>query len=61
MVLAKEKVDRFDREIKKLWLALEDKNQKVTERVVAVEEKVESTDFALGMLSDKVVTLEKEV
>ena len=60
MVLAKEKVDRFDREIKKLWLALEDKNQKVTERVVAVEEKVESTDFALGMLSDKVVTLEKE-
>ena len=51
----KEKVDRFDREIKKL--ALEDK---VTERVMAVEEKVESTDFALGMLSDKVVTLEKE-
>ena len=52
----KEKVDRFDREIKKL--ALEDKNKKVTERVMAVEEKVESTDFALGMLSDKVVTLE---
>ena len=56
----KKKVDVFDREIKKLWLALEDKNKKVTERVVAVEEKVESTDFALGMLSDKVVTLEKE-
>lgn len=56
----KEKVNSFDGEIKKLWVALEDKNRKIAEKVTIVEEKVESTDFALGLLNDKIVHLEKE-
>ena len=56
----KQKVDRFDIEIKKLWVALEDKNRKVSERITVVEDKVESSDFSIGLLSDKVVNLQKE-
>ena len=56
----KQKVDKFDTEIKKLWVTLEDKNRKVSDRVTVVEEKVENSDFALGMLNDKVITLERE-
>ena len=56
----KQKVDKFDTEIKKLWVVLEDKNRKVTDRVIVEEDKVESSDFSIGMLSDKVVTIEKQ-
>ena len=45
----KHKVDRFDTEIKKLWLALEYNNKKVTDRVTVVE----GTDFGLSLLSRK--------
>lgn len=51
---SKQKVDRSDTESKKLWVALEDKNKKT------LEEKIKSSDFFLGMLNDKVVSLEKE-
>jgi hypothetical protein len=51
----KQEVDRFDNEIKKLWVTLEDKNRKVADRVSVVEDKIESSDFALGMLSDNVI------
>jgi archaellum component FlaC len=56
----KRKVDTFDTEIKKLLVALEAKYKKVASRVTIVEEKVECSDFAVGMLNDKVLSLEKE-
>lgn len=51
---SKQKVDRFDTESKKLWVALEDKTKKT------LEEKIKSSDCSSGMLNDKVVSLEKE-
>lgn len=58
--VVKRKVDTFDNEKKKLWVALEYRYNKVAARVTVIEDKVESSDFAVSMLNDKVLTLEKE-
>jgi len=54
------KVNDFDKELKKLWVYIEDKNARSVERIERVEEKTESTDFAIGVTNDKVIQLEKE-
>ena len=54
------KIDKFEAEMKKLWLHINDENKKMGERVHNVEEKVDATDFSLGLMSDKVIHLEKE-
>ena len=56
----KSKVQGFDKELKRLWTVLEDRNKQNDERMRKIEEKSESQDFACGMLNDKVVQLEKE-
>lgn len=54
------KVSNFEREINKIWTCMQDHNKKNSERLTVVEEKVESSDFNLGLVNDKLVTLEKE-
>lgn len=56
----KSKVEGFDKELKRLWTVLEDRNKQNDERMRKIEEKSESQDFACGMLNDKVIELEKE-
>ena len=54
------KVDNFDKELKKLWVVIADNNKKLDQRLTSVEEKTETTDFAMGMVNSKIVVLEKE-
>ena len=55
-----QKVDSFDRELKKLWTFISDKSKKTDERLDKVEDKVESVDFSVGQMKDQVIQLEKE-
>jgi hypothetical protein len=54
------KVENFDKEMKKLWVYIEDKSKKSDERIEKIENKTESTDFSLGLVNDKMIQLEKE-
>jgi len=54
------KVDGFEGEMKKLWTYIHDSSKKTNDKLDTVTDKVESTDFSLGLLNDKVVQLEKE-
>ena len=56
----KSKVEGFDKELKRMWTVLEDRNRLNDERMRKLEDKTESQDFACGMLNDKVISLEKE-
>ena len=56
----KSKVEGFDKELKRIWTVLEDRNRLNDERMRKLEDKTESQDFACGMLNDKVISLEKE-
>ena len=56
----KSKVDGFDKELKKLWVFVDEKSKKTDEQVTRVEEKVERCDFSLALANDKVLSLEKE-
>lgn len=54
------KVDKFDKEMKKMWGYIEDNSKKSNERIINLENKTESTDFSLGLVNDKMAQLEKE-
>lgn len=54
------KVDKFDQEMKKLWTYIHDNQNRTDERLRKVEDMTESANFNLGLMNDKVVTLEKE-
>lgn len=54
------KVGKFENELSKLWSCVQDQYKKSNERLTAVEEKVESADFSLGLVNDKLVSLEKD-
>ena len=56
----KTKIGNVEIEIRKLWTTLEDRTKKVEDRIILVEEKVESSDFSLGLVNDKVLALRKE-
>lgn len=56
----KKKVDDFDKDMKKLWITIEDKTKKLDEKVSVVEERVECCDFTLAATNEKVIALEKE-
>lgn len=53
------KVEGFDRELKKIRCALEDRQKKTDDNIRFIEEKAESTDFAVGQASSKISELEK--
>ena len=53
------KVDKFEQDLSKLHLLIHDENVKTANRLNIVEEKIESTDFNLGVMSSKVHELER--
>jgi predicted HTH domain antitoxin len=54
------KVDRFNLELKKKWIAMEDRNKSLDIKVTGEEEKIECVDFNVAELSSKVIQYEKE-
>jgi len=47
-------VSNFDKEVKRLWVALEDKVRRVDDRVSRIEDKVDGTDIGGALLQEKV-------
>ncbi|XP_052286605.1 uncharacterized protein LOC127882142 [Dreissena polymorpha] len=54
------KVCDFDKELKKIWVALEDRVKRIDARVCALEEKVELVDVGATIVADRITQLEKE-
>lgn len=54
------KVSVIEDDLKPLKVAVRDRNKAVDGRINKIQDKVESCDFAVGLVNDKVVTLEKE-
>ena len=52
------KIENFDKDLVKLWNCIKDQNDKTNSRLNVVEEKVESTDFNVGIVSSKISDLE---
>jgi hypothetical protein len=52
------KVDKFEKEMSKLWTFIHDDKVQTANRVSTVEERVESADFNLSIVSSKVQELE---
>lgn len=47
------KVSSFEKDLAKLWNCINDQNVKMGERLNVVEEKVESSDYNLGLITSK--------
>ncbi|XP_052222380.1 uncharacterized protein LOC127838566 [Dreissena polymorpha] len=54
------KVCDFDKELKKIWVALDDRVKRTDARVCALEEKVELVDVGATIVADRITQLEKE-
>ncbi|KAH3735963.1 hypothetical protein DPMN_042524 [Dreissena polymorpha] len=54
------KVCDFDKELKKIWVALEDRVKRTDARACALEEKVELVDVGATIVADRLTQLEKE-
>ncbi|XP_052258671.1 uncharacterized protein LOC127863292 [Dreissena polymorpha] len=54
------KVCVFEKELKKIWVALEERVKRTDARVLALEEKVELVDVGATIVADRLVQLEKE-
>lgn len=52
------KVDKFEKEMSKLWTLIHDDKVQTANRISTVEERVESADFNLSIVSSKVQELE---
>ena len=57
--LLEEKVVSFEKDMKKLWAEVHENRKKVDERIGQIEERVESSDYSLGIINEKVTELEK--
>ncbi|XP_052812861.1 uncharacterized protein LOC128240302 [Mya arenaria] len=54
------KVMDFEKDIKKIWVALEDRVKRTDERVGKLEDKVDSVDVEAAQMADRMATLEKQ-
>ncbi|KAH3861454.1 hypothetical protein DPMN_024384 [Dreissena polymorpha] len=54
------KVTDFERELKKVWVALDDRAKKTDEKVTNLEDKVEAADIGVGEVSSRVHDLERQ-
>lgn len=54
------KVTDFERELKKVWVALDDRAKKTEEKVTRLEDKVEAADIGVGEVSSRVHDLERQ-
>ena len=53
------KVVDFEKELKKVWVALEDRVKRTDERVAKLEDRVDATDIVVGIVDSRVADLEK--
>lgn len=53
------KVSGFEKELKSIWAAVEDRSKRMEERVTKLEDKVDGADIGAGLLASKVDELEK--
>ena len=58
--LLEKNVDQFDKDMKHLWARVHDHKVQTDERLSKVEERVESTDFSVGYISEKLCDPRKE-
>ena len=58
--VVEKKIDSFDSELKKLWLHIDKINKTTSDRLLKTEEKLETTEFAVGVASDQITRLEEE-
>ena len=58
--MLEKRVANFKKEISKVWNFMRDQNKKDDSRIRELQDKVESTDFSVGVTNDKVLQLEKE-
>ncbi|XP_052268336.1 uncharacterized protein LOC127869720 [Dreissena polymorpha] len=54
------KVMDFDKELKKIWLALDDRVKRTDARVMSLEERVDCADVGAAQMAEKVAMLEKQ-
>ncbi|KAH3777115.1 hypothetical protein DPMN_178552 [Dreissena polymorpha] len=54
------KVMDFDKELKKIWLALDDRVKRTDARVMSLEERVDYADVGAAQMAEKVAMLEKQ-
>ncbi|XP_060605464.1 uncharacterized protein LOC132757979 [Ruditapes philippinarum] len=52
-------ISSFEKELKSIWVAIDDRAKKVEERVTKMEDKIDSTDISSAILAGKVDELEK--
>ena len=53
------KVVDFEKEMKKVWVALDDRVKRTDERVAKLEDRVDATDIGVGLVDSRVADLEK--
>jgi len=53
------KVGDFEKELRKVWVALEDRVKRTDERVAKLEDRVDATDIGVGLVDSRVADLEK--
>ena len=54
------RVDSSEKELKKVWVAIEDKVKRTDERVSKLEDKVYATDIGVALVDSRVANLEKQ-
>lgn len=55
-----QKIDDFDKELKKLWVYVKDNMATNSENTTKLGEQVDNVELAMGLAQDKIVHLEKE-
>lgn len=54
------KVNDFDKELKRLWVHVEDKTKITNDKINTIDERVEGLEFAEGLSRDKLTQLEEQ-
>jgi len=54
------KVNSFEKDLKRLWLHVEDKTKETTDKLNKVDDKVDGLELAEGLHRDRLTQLEKE-
>jgi len=51
----------FEKELKKVWVALEDRVERTDERLAKLEDKVDATNIGVGLVDSRVADLRRVV
>ncbi|XP_053383295.1 uncharacterized protein LOC128549767 [Mercenaria mercenaria] len=53
-------MDTFEKDMRSLWVAIDERGKRVDERVAKVEDKVDGMDIGAGLMANRISDLEKE-